>query len=306
MATARFGERADTGDSLLSAAIEASKTVTAPPWTEYSFRRTKVEGSLSDETLAAQFAKFDTDQSGFIESHELEAVVKHWASSTGQAAPSTREMLEFADADGDGRISRSEFIKIMRYVPPKTSAAPRAERHPAHLRHPSSFASEGRQLKAALRASAEEEAVAQAIRKSLTDTQSGDGYADDFEEESERDADATLSSPWAVSTPRLHAVETELAHVEAELAADSQLKAALRTSWVESGPALPKRASTGDVEAALQTYTSDLQAVEASVSAEKFRVKEGSHASRPQEVLLLDKGGASFRIGLARPLQPSS
>ena len=115
----------------------------AEHWSRYSFRRTRVEGSLSDDTLRAQFALIDTDSSGFIEAGELEQAVRKWAADTGQAVPQHEEMLEFADLAyalnsnrpvqslcqalivvrivynrHDGRISFAEFAKVMRYVPP--------------------------------------------------------------------------------------------------------------------------------------------------------------------------------------------
>ena len=98
----------------------------AAHWTNYSFRRTRVEGSLSDEKITAQFAQVDTNGSGFIEPEELEVAAKTWAEETRQPAPSHQEMLAFADTDRDGRISLSEFIKVMRFVPPKPGTSPAA------------------------------------------------------------------------------------------------------------------------------------------------------------------------------------
>ena len=96
----------------------------AEHWQQYSFRRTRVEGSLSNEKLYEQFALVDSDTSGYIEAGELEQAVKMWAFNTGQPAPDSQEMLAFADVDHDGRISFDEFIKVMRYIPPKEGTIP--------------------------------------------------------------------------------------------------------------------------------------------------------------------------------------
>ena len=89
----------------------------AQHWAQYSFRRTRVEGTLTTDVLREQFELTDTDRSGYIEAHELESAVRIWAINTGQQAPPAAEMLEFADVDGDGRISFDEFVKVMRYIP---------------------------------------------------------------------------------------------------------------------------------------------------------------------------------------------
>jgi Ca2+-binding EF-hand superfamily protein len=101
----------------------------AAHWQQYNFRRTKVAGTLSDDVLQQVFAEIDTDASGYIEGAELSAAVARWSQSTGQMGPSPKAMLAFADVDGDGKISMSEFIKVMRHEPPKDlgrTAAPAA------------------------------------------------------------------------------------------------------------------------------------------------------------------------------------
>ena len=90
----------------------------AQHWQRYSFRRTRAEGQLTDEALQLAFAEIDSDSSGFIESCELDAAVSAWAKSIGEPKPKTDAMLAFADHDGDGRISISEFMKVMRFEPP--------------------------------------------------------------------------------------------------------------------------------------------------------------------------------------------
>lgn len=94
----------------------------ASHWEQYNFRRTKAVGTLTDEFLQQTFAEIDSDNSGYIDGEELSKAVKQWSQQTGQMAPSPKAMLAFADLDGDGRISVSEFIKVMRYEPPAASA----------------------------------------------------------------------------------------------------------------------------------------------------------------------------------------
>jgi len=107
----------------------------AAHWAQYNFRRTKVQGTLSDEVLQQAFAEIDSDASGYIEGAELTAAVARWSQSTGQMAPSPKAMLAFADLDGDGRISMSEFIKVMRYEPPKGLDAAKVRAHPCTSPH---------------------------------------------------------------------------------------------------------------------------------------------------------------------------
>jgi len=81
----------------------------------------------TDESLLEAFHEIDTDKSGSIEEAELEAAIR--AMDPSASAAKIRDMLDFADADGDGLVTFEEFKKIMMYNPGKAKAA--AEGAPA-------------------------------------------------------------------------------------------------------------------------------------------------------------------------------
>jgi len=91
----------------------------AEHWQKYSFRPgTRTQGTRSDEVLRQNFELIDRDGSGFIDRSELALAVQFWALNTGEGEPPVEQMLEFADMDGDNRISFDEFKKVMKFVPP--------------------------------------------------------------------------------------------------------------------------------------------------------------------------------------------
>lgn len=81
--------------------------------------------SADDNTGAAlkamreSFRIFDTDKSGFIEHHELNALLKKLASIFKTEDPSDKEIqtiFEELDENGDGRISKEEFEKLIEEI----------------------------------------------------------------------------------------------------------------------------------------------------------------------------------------------
>lgn len=75
----------------------------------------------SDEMLLEAFQEIDIDKSGSIEEAELEAAIRKMDPNASNAK--IRDMLDFADSDGDGHVTFEEFKKIMLYNP-NTAAKP--------------------------------------------------------------------------------------------------------------------------------------------------------------------------------------
>jgi len=80
----------------------------------------------TDESLLEAFHEIDTDKSGSIEEAELEAAIR--AMDPNASSAKIRDMLDFADADGDGQVTFEEFKKIMCYNP---NSAAKKEGEPA-------------------------------------------------------------------------------------------------------------------------------------------------------------------------------
>lgn len=90
-------------------------------WNSLGGRRSR-RGSrdYTDEALKCAFDKVDKDKSGHIEHGELEAAIKEMDPNCSQQT--VKEMMEFADKDGDGKVDFEEYKKIMLYKPSKAGA----------------------------------------------------------------------------------------------------------------------------------------------------------------------------------------
>ena len=73
----------------------------------------------TDEALMEAFHEIDTDKSGTIEEEELEAAIRKMDPSASGAK--IRDMLDFADSDGDGKCVTAQFLPL-----PSRAAAPPA------------------------------------------------------------------------------------------------------------------------------------------------------------------------------------
>lgn len=64
----------------------------------------------TDESLLEAFHEIDTDKSGSIEEAELEAAIR--AMDPNASAAKIRDMLDFADADGDGQCVPAPLLSL--------------------------------------------------------------------------------------------------------------------------------------------------------------------------------------------------
>jgi Ca2+-binding EF-hand superfamily protein len=65
------------------------------------------------------FRTFDTDRSGFIERHELGMILRRLTDAFNVEEPSEEdinEILKYLDANGDGKISQTEFEDLVKEV----------------------------------------------------------------------------------------------------------------------------------------------------------------------------------------------
>ena len=83
----------------------------------------------SDEALLEAFQEIDTDKSGSIEEAELENAIRKMDPNASQAK--VRDMLDFADADGDGQCVPLLLLPSGAAVPP--GLFPGAPSLPTHL-----------------------------------------------------------------------------------------------------------------------------------------------------------------------------
>mmetsp|Transcript_33523 Transcript_33523/g.107777 ORF Transcript_33523/g.107777 Transcript_33523/m.107777 type:complete len:161 (-) Transcript_33523:307-789(-) len=67
----------------------------------------------SPEELSRVFKLFDDDETGKITFHNLKRVARELGEN--MTDDELREMINRADVDGDGEVSREEFVRIMTY-----------------------------------------------------------------------------------------------------------------------------------------------------------------------------------------------
>lgn len=94
-------------------------------WNALGGRRSR-RGSrdYSDEAMQEAFKKIDKDGSGYIDGGELEAAIK--AMDPNISKKTCTEMMDFADKDGDRKVSFEEYKKILLYKPSSAGAPPAA------------------------------------------------------------------------------------------------------------------------------------------------------------------------------------
>lgn len=85
-------------------------------WASLHNRSRRGSRDYSDESLMITFKEFDVDGSGSIEKDELKAAIMKFDPTTADST--CEEMMNFADQDGDGKITFEEFKKVMLYKPP--------------------------------------------------------------------------------------------------------------------------------------------------------------------------------------------
>jgi len=73
--------------------------------------------SSAGAELAAAFSKLDDDGDGVLTTPELEKAIL--AVSPGTEASRIAEMIQLADADGDGKVTLSEFVMLMLFQQPR-------------------------------------------------------------------------------------------------------------------------------------------------------------------------------------------
>jgi hypothetical protein len=66
---------------------------------------------LTERDIKRAFAKFDTDNSGFLSVDELSAAISQFLNGVGRDA--VAKLVQYYDVDGDGTISISEFAKFV-------------------------------------------------------------------------------------------------------------------------------------------------------------------------------------------------
>eukprot|EP00884_Botryococcus_braunii_P005512 jgi/Botrbrau1/14962/Bobra.0018s0065.1 len=108
---------------LKSIDIDASGTIAYDEFLAATIHQCQLE---KDDVMLRAFQSFDTDNSGYITTDELEAALKGQAGST---AEEIKKILQEVDKDGDGRIDYEEFCAMMR-----KDAQEAAKKIPAKIR----------------------------------------------------------------------------------------------------------------------------------------------------------------------------
>ena len=85
-------------------------------WKGLVRRSRRKSKDFGDDQLQEAFDEFDADKSKQISKGELEKAIRKVDSSV--PAADMDKMFEFADKDGDGKVSFDEFKKIMLYTAP--------------------------------------------------------------------------------------------------------------------------------------------------------------------------------------------
>jgi calmodulin len=73
--------------------------------------KNKMKGLDAEEEIREAFKVFDKNGDGYVEVAELRQVVQGLGEPLSEA--DLQEMIKEADADGDGRISYQEFVRLM-------------------------------------------------------------------------------------------------------------------------------------------------------------------------------------------------
>merc|ERR1712062_822761 len=66
-----------------------------------------------EEKIRAEFAKLDTDKSGYITKDEMVTVIS--SEFQGDKMEEAKKAIDKLDVDKDGRVSYPEFILVMKY-----------------------------------------------------------------------------------------------------------------------------------------------------------------------------------------------
>ena len=73
--------------------------------------KTVYEADKAEEELVEVFHRFDRDQDGDINEHDLLHMFRELGYATDEAE--AKDMIHFFDKDGDGRINFAEFVQLM-------------------------------------------------------------------------------------------------------------------------------------------------------------------------------------------------
>jgi len=86
-----------------------------------------IEKGSPTEQLDFAFTVYDTDRSGFLEYRELEQLITVLYKIVGvrgvDPIAKTKEMMDIADANKDGKLTRDEFIKMVHELDPALAKA---------------------------------------------------------------------------------------------------------------------------------------------------------------------------------------
>merc|ERR1719174_1144833 len=87
-------------------------------WNALEGRRSRRNSKNYEDTdLRTAFEAIDKDCSGTIEENELEQAIREMDPTLSSIT--VKEMMNFADSDGDGKVTFDEYKKIMLYKPSK-------------------------------------------------------------------------------------------------------------------------------------------------------------------------------------------
>jgi hypothetical protein len=96
----------------LYTSLDRSVTV-ARPGSSRRLSNIKVLLNMSDRELLKVFNIIDSDGSGSIQTNELQVFLEQSGLGGTRTA---RKMIDLADADGDGHVSKDEFLAIMKLI----------------------------------------------------------------------------------------------------------------------------------------------------------------------------------------------